>query len=196
MGAMQLRLPLLLLLLLAVLLTHGCLHCDSAFQQKFTFYRRNMGWKSWWVTDRTAALFILEKWQPRTLEGLQLNVEPEIRVFPQILSSVLKAQTLMLRDEIIERIYKYDTISCITCNASVTICFGYNCGTSEEWELALDSLPKYIKLMSLGFKTPLIPSSQNTTRLTSFSGKFEKDRIFWDKEKVPFKVTYMTCTVA
>nr|XP_033811983.1 izumo sperm-egg fusion protein 4 isoform X9 [Geotrypetes seraphini] len=117
-------------------------------------------------------------------------------VFPQILSSVLKAQTLMLRDEIIERIYKYDTISCITCNASVTICFGYNCGTSEEWELALDSLPKYIKLMSLGFKTPLIPSSQNTTRLTSFSGKFEKDRIFWDKEKVPFKVTYMTCTVA
>nr|XP_033811980.1 izumo sperm-egg fusion protein 4 isoform X6 [Geotrypetes seraphini] len=172
MGAMQLRLPLLLLLLLAVLLTHGCLHCDSAFQQKFTFYRRNMGWKSWWVTDRTAALFILEKWQPRTLEGLQLNVEPEIRI------------------------YKYDTISCITCNASVTICFGYNCGTSEEWELALDSLPKYIKLMSLGFKTPLIPSSQNTTRLTSFSGKFEKDRIFWDKEKVPFKVTYMTCTVA
>ncbi|XP_030074546.1 izumo sperm-egg fusion protein 4 [Microcaecilia unicolor] len=212
MGTTRLSLPLLLLL---AALAHGCLHCDSAFQQKFTFYRQNMSWKSWWVGDRTAALHILQKWKPRTLEGLQLNIAQEIPqdklhsvamkvyekldsvykefmykpgIFPQILSSVLKAQTLMLRDEIVQSrldcekqcgIYEYDTISCISCNASVATCFGYNCGTSEEWEAALESLPKYIKLMTMGI-------SQKPNRLTNLSGKFLERQNFLGQRKKCF----------
>ncbi|XP_029469778.1 izumo sperm-egg fusion protein 4 isoform X2 [Rhinatrema bivittatum] len=205
----------LLLLLLLADLTRGCLRCDPTFSEKFASYQRNMNWKSWWIGDRTAARHILQQWPMRTLQALQLNIAPEIPqdllhsvankvyekldtvykefmykpgIFPQILNSVLKAQILMLRDDIIQSrldceqqcgIYQYETISCVTCNSSVTACFGYNCRTAEEWEMALSSLPKYIEFTSLGMNNIVMSSPPANPRFSDLSGKKSPRYVPW-----------------
>ncbi|CAM5176899.1 unnamed protein product [Eretmochelys imbricata] len=74
-------------------------------------------------------------------------------VLPQLLQSVFQNQIQTLQRAIIESrlecerhcgIFRYDAVSCLTCNFSRPACFGYNCESSEEWEAALKGLFDYI----------------------------------------------------
>lgn len=78
--------------------------------------------------------------------------------FPKHLRSILDTQNDLLQKAIIETridcekqcgIYEYVTVSCRTCNLTVTACFGYHCRTAEEWQLALKSIPEYVKQLTL-----------------------------------------------
>ncbi|XP_067413857.1 izumo sperm-egg fusion protein 4 [Emydura macquarii macquarii] len=98
-------------------------------------------------------------------------------MLPQILQSIFQKQIQMLQRAIIESrlecerhcgIFRYDAVSCMTCNFSRTACFGYNCESSEEWESALKGLFGYINKIyqqSAGWIVALrrIPGFHNCT---------------------------------
>ncbi|MEE6487362.1 hypothetical protein FKM82_014871 [Ascaphus truei] len=59
-------------------LASGCLQCDEAFNNKFSHYRKNMDWKTWWIGDRLEAQRILTTWPRVTLKKMTLTIPPDI----------------------------------------------------------------------------------------------------------------------
>ncbi|XP_070478504.1 izumo sperm-egg fusion protein 4 isoform X5 [Equus przewalskii] len=43
-------------------------------------------------------------------------------------------------------IFQYQTISCSNCTDSHVVCFGYNCESSAQWEMAVQGLLRYINI--------------------------------------------------
>ncbi|XP_008046291.2 izumo sperm-egg fusion protein 4 [Carlito syrichta] len=73
--------------------------------------------------------------------------------FPNELRAIFQEQVRLIQNAIIEGrincqhhcgIFQYETISCGNCTDSLVVCFGYNCGSSVQWELAVEELLNYI----------------------------------------------------
>ncbi|XP_046540867.1 izumo sperm-egg fusion protein 4 isoform X3 [Equus quagga] len=43
-------------------------------------------------------------------------------------------------------VFQYQTISCSNCTDSHVVCFGYNCESSAQWEMAVQGLLRYINI--------------------------------------------------
>ncbi|XP_032108261.1 izumo sperm-egg fusion protein 4 isoform X6 [Sapajus apella] len=59
-------------------LAHGCLHCQSNFSEKFSFYRHHVNLKSWWVGDIPVSGALLTDWSDNTMKELHLTIPAEI----------------------------------------------------------------------------------------------------------------------
>ncbi|XP_069476521.1 izumo sperm-egg fusion protein 4 [Ambystoma mexicanum] len=167
-------------------LAGACLQCDPAYKDKFSYYQKNMNWKTWWAGDRETSQQMLENWPEETLKGLKLTISPEIPqdklkdvgekiyekldnmykefmytpgAFPKLLRSILETQNDLLQKAIVETridcekhcgVYEYETVSCESCNITLTPCFGYHCKSTEKWKMALQSLPEYMAQLPVG----------------------------------------------
>ncbi|XP_006897987.1 PREDICTED: izumo sperm-egg fusion protein 4 [Elephantulus edwardii] len=69
---------LLLYLGMTAALARGCLHCDSNFSVKFSFYRNHVNLKSWWVGDIPVSGSLLTDWSQNTMNELHLIIPAEI----------------------------------------------------------------------------------------------------------------------
>ncbi|XP_046540868.1 izumo sperm-egg fusion protein 4 isoform X4 [Equus quagga] len=75
--------------------------------------------------------------------------------FPNELRNIFREQVRLIQNAIIESridcqrhcgVFQYQTISCSNCTDSHVVCFGYNCESSAQWEMAVQGLLRYINI--------------------------------------------------
>ncbi|XP_046540872.1 izumo sperm-egg fusion protein 4 isoform X7 [Equus quagga] len=149
---------LLLCLSLTVALARGCLHCHSNFSDKFNFYRDHVNLKSWWVGDIPVSGSLLTDWSQDTMNELHLAIPAEItrEKLDQVANAVYQKMDVLYQGKMYfpgridcQRhcgVFQYQTISCSNCTDSHVVCFGYNCESSAQWEMAVQGLLRYINI--------------------------------------------------